>query len=90
VCPHSGDTWRVLSQSTEDAHLEPINWEASGILMCGGLIYPTVDPVTGEVKLRKAFFPIPKVKIPVIEEGQPALRFCQWGRRQGEETAMDV
>ncbi|MCE3234574.1 MAG: hypothetical protein K0Q50_754 [Vampirovibrio sp.] len=57
-------------------------------IMCGGMEYRYTDPVTGEVIVRKAFFPIPKVKIPVITEEGPV--FCQWGKRQGEDPEFDV
>lgn len=50
--------------------------------------YQYIDPVTGEIKTRKAFFPVPKVRIPVITEEGPLL--CQWGKRQGEDPDFDV
>ena len=58
--------------------------------MCGGLEYRYIDPKTGEIKTRKAFFPIPKVKIPVKTGETEPLAWCQWGKRHGEDPDIDV
>lgn len=58
--------------------------------MCGGFEYKYIDPVTGETKTRKAFFPIPKVKIPVITDEKAELEWMQWGKRQGEDPELDI
>lgn len=58
--------------------------------MCGGMEYQYTDPVTGEVLVRKVFFPIPKARIPVITEEGSAVEFCRWGKRQGEDPEFDV
>jgi hypothetical protein len=61
--------------------------EIWGIAMCGGLAFNQKDKSTGGLKLKKVFFPIPQVHIPVIEAGMdpddPVM--MQWGRRHGED-----
>ncbi len=58
--------------------------------MCGGMVYQYLDPVTGELKTRKVYFPIPKVKIPVVTDENPEPEWVQWGKRQGESPEIDV
>ncbi|HEY9744591.1 MAG TPA: hypothetical protein V6C99_00070 [Oculatellaceae cyanobacterium] len=68
--------------------------------MCGGMEYRYKDPVTGEIKSRKTYFPIPKAQIPVLpydfdDWSDPgaileAQRFCRWGKRQNEDVSIDV
>lgn len=58
--------------------------------MCGGLEYQYLDPVSGQMKTRKAYFPIPKVKIPVVIEDNSEPEWVQWGKRQGEDPELDV
>ena len=68
--------------------------------MCGGMEYRYVDPVTGEVKTRKTYFPIPKAQIPVLpydferlDDPQAVLQaqtFCRWGKRKQEDDGDDV
>jgi hypothetical protein len=53
--------------------------------MCGGIEYESIHPETGEVTLRKVYFPIPQARLPVIEPESPLIKLCQWGRRK-EET----
>lgn len=58
--------------------------------------YQYIDPKTGELKTRKVYFPIPKAKIPVIEntvpeaDAPPEITFYQWGKRQGEDPEFEV
>ena len=58
--------------------------------MCGGLKYTHANPETGGVIERKAFFPIPHVEIPVLDENEHRTRLVQWGRRKGEDETYDV
>jgi putative SOS response-associated peptidase YedK len=63
--------------------------------MCGGMTYTSIDPITGEVKTRTVYFPIPQAKIPVLpvdgDSSEPQEpQFCQWGKRRGEDDAFDV
>jgi putative SOS response-associated peptidase YedK len=59
--------------------------------MCGGMTYSTIDPVTGEVKTRTVYFPIPRVQIPTLSiNGDSTLQFCQWGKRREEDPELDV
>lgn len=57
--------------------------------MCGGLEYRYINPDTGEVVVRKVFFPIPKAQVPVMEE-DGSISLCRWGKRQGEDPGIDV
>lgn len=56
--------------------------------MCGGFQYKQTDENTGEVKVKKVFFPIKKASIPYIEDGE--VKLGQWGKRKGEDEGLDV
>ena len=56
--------------------------------MCGGMEYEIKDPKTGLVVRKKAFFPIPKVQIPVMDE--QGIHWARWGKRKGEDPEIDV
>jgi hypothetical protein len=56
--------------------------------MCGGFAYQKKDPETGAIVLKKVFFPIPGVQVPVWD-GE-AWQWCQWGKRRGEDAEIDV
>jgi hypothetical protein len=58
--------------------------------MCGGMSYQYLDPETGEIKTRKVYFPIPKAKVPVIQNDTDTITLCQWGKRNGEDEGFDV
>lgn len=56
--------------------------------MCGGLSYRFENLETGEIQVRKAYFPIPRVEVPILSPS--GVSMVQWGKRQGEDPEIDI